>query len=94
MNSEIPNNPDTATTTNGEPRSAATPTTRNGAKTRKVKSTTLASLVKEAEILNTTAREFQSRSHTLLMALKRHRKQARIMETSLRALKELHQIGA
>jgi hypothetical protein len=63
-------------------------------RTRKSKSTGLAALIEEAESLKSAVREIGSRSHKLVIALKRHRKQSRLMQTSLKALKDLQQIEA
>jgi hypothetical protein len=63
-------------------------------RTRKIKSTGLAALIEEGEALRAAARDLAGRSHGLLVALKRHRKQTRLVQTSLKALKDLQAIGA
>lgn len=63
-------------------------------RTRKSKSTGLAALIEEADALKSVLREICSRSHKLVVSLKRHRKQTRLVQHSLNALKELQQIEA
>jgi hypothetical protein len=63
-------------------------------RTRKSKTTGLVALIEEAESLKSAVREIGSRSHQLVVALKRHRRQTRLMKTSLKALKDLQQIDA
>jgi hypothetical protein len=63
-------------------------------RTRKPKSSGLFALIEEAESLKGALREICSRSHKLLVSLKRHRKQTRLMQTSLKAIKDLQQIDA
>lgn len=63
-------------------------------RTRKSKSTGLAALIEEADALKGVLREICSRSHKLVVSLKRHRKQSRLVQHSLKALKELQQIEA
>jgi len=65
-----------------------------GTRTRKAKNTGLAALIEEADALKGAMRELCSRSHRLVVALKRHRKQNRLVQTSLKALKDLQQIDA
>ena len=65
-----------------------------GTRTRKIKNTGLASLIEEAEALKAAQRAILSRSHSLVVALKRHRKQSRLVQSSLKALKDLQNIGA
>jgi hypothetical protein len=84
-------------TTNGAAESEVPQPTsdgKKGARTRKAKSTGLATLIQEAESLKDDLRQICSRSHDLVVALKRHRKQSRLVQSSLKALKDLQSIGA
>ena len=84
-------------TTNGAAESEAPQPTSDGKKgtrTRKVKNTGLATLIQEAEGLKDALRQICSRAHDLVVALKRHRKQSRLVQSSLKALKDLQNIGA
>jgi hypothetical protein len=68
-------------------------TTRSsGPRKRRPKSTGIAALIDEAEALKSALREITRQSHNLLVALKRHRKQNRLVQTSLQALKELQSV--
>ena len=72
----------------------------NGAKgtaatrTRKPKNTGLAALIDEAEALKNSLRDISSRAHKLVISLRRHRKQSRLVQSSLKALKDLQHIDA
>lgn len=61
---------------------------------RKPKTSGLVALIEEADALKSAVKEICSRSHKLVVALKRHRKQNRLMQTSLKAIKDLQQIEA
>jgi hypothetical protein len=67
---------------------------KKGTRTRKAKNTGLATLIQEAESLKDALRQICGRSHDLVVALKRHRKQSRLVQSSLKALKDLQNIGA
>jgi hypothetical protein len=49
-------------------------------------------LIEEAEALKTALRDSGHRAHELLVALKRHSQQTRLVPTSLRALKDLQSV--
>jgi hypothetical protein len=66
--------------------------TANGSRKRKSKSTGLAALIEEAEALKNALRDTGHRAHELVVALKRHRKQSQLVQTSLRALKDLQSV--
>jgi uncharacterized coiled-coil DUF342 family protein len=51
-------------------------------------------LISEAQKIKEMARDLFSRSHQLMVALKKHRKQARLTASTLRSLKQLRAIGA
>lgn len=82
----MPSTEATAVATNG-----TTPPS-NGARRRKTKSSGLAALIVEAEALKTSLRAAFSRSHALLIALKKHRRQSQIVQTTLKSLKELQTV--
>jgi hypothetical protein len=84
-------------TTNGVAESEVPQPTSDGKKgtrTRKAKNTGLATLIQEAESLKDALRQICGRSHDVVVALKRHRKQSRLVQSSLKALKDLQNIGA
>jgi hypothetical protein len=64
----------------------------NGTRRRKTKSNGIAALITEAEALKTSLRAAFSRSHALLIALKKHRRQSQIVQTTLKSLKELQSV--
>jgi hypothetical protein len=73
--------------------SAPNGTTRNSAaRKRRPKSTGIAALIEETEALKHSLREITRQAHNLVVALKRHRKQNRLVQTSLQALKELQSV--
>jgi hypothetical protein len=78
--------------TNDQPVPATTPQTRPVVKIRKSKSTGLSAIIVEAEAVKDACREILARSHSLVATLKRQRRQSRLMQTSLKALKAM-QIG-
>lgn len=59
---------------------------------RKAKSTGLAALIEEAESLKAVLRDAHLRAHELLTALKQQRKQRQVVESSLRALRDLQNV--
>jgi hypothetical protein len=61
---------------------------------RKIKNTGFTALIEEADALKHAIRELCSRCHKLVVGLKRHRKQTRLVQSSLKALKELQHIDA
>ncbi|MBM4072143.1 MAG: hypothetical protein FJ271_24935 [Planctomycetes bacterium] len=61
-------------------------------RTRKPKTAGVAVLIQEAEAIRNALRDLTGRSHKLLVALKRQRKQSKIVQSSLKALKELQHI--
>lgn len=66
--------------------------TNAGSRRRKAKSTGLVALIEEAETLKGVLHDAYGRSHELLTALKRQRKQRQVVESSLRALRELQNV--
>lgn len=75
------------TLTNGDAQTA------NRTRRRKAKSTGLAALIEEAEALKKALHDAYARSHLLLRATKRQRKQTQIVQSTLRNLKELQAVG-
>jgi hypothetical protein len=91
-----PNTPDTPTT-NGEAASngAASPVVpqpRKLPRPRKAKGTGLGALIDEAEALKNSLRDIFGQAKSLTAALKRQRKQNRLVQSSLKALKELQSV--
>lgn len=83
-------------TTNGDGHHEPQPAINRmkGIRTRKAKSSGLVALIEEADALKHAMRELCSRSHKLVVALRRHRKQTRLVQSSLKALKDLQHIDA
>ena len=75
------------TETNG----ASTPTQTNGAQSN---GSNLGSLIAEAEALRTMLHDAYLRSGKLLLTIKRQRKQAHIVQSTLAALKGLQHVGS
>jgi hypothetical protein len=61
---------------------------------RKLKSTGIAALIEEAEALKSDLRAAFTRSHALVVALKRHKKQSQGVQSALRSLKDLQSVEA
>lgn len=87
-------NGDGVTGTNGSAGTAngTAPSAANGIRRRKAKSTGLAALIGEAESLKSALRDAFSRSHKLLVAIKRQRAQSKIVQSFLKALRELQSV--
>jgi hypothetical protein len=68
---------------------------RNGAKTgsRKIAAGSLAALVGEAEAIKSELRRTFSRSHQLLMAIKKYRRQSKMIQSSLASLRHLKSVA-
>lgn len=88
-NSSTPNAPGTA---NGATENNGVAPASNGQRRRKAKGTGLVALIDEAEALKKVLRDAYSRSHLLVRAIKRQRKQSSVMQTALRTLKELQSV--
>lgn len=69
----------------------ATPTATR-VRTRKPKSSGIASQIEEAEALRNVLRDLAGRAHKHVVALKRQRKQSRLMQSTLASLKQLQHI--
>jgi hypothetical protein len=52
--------------------------------------TSLAALIEEAESLHATLADAKTRSHRLIAALRRHRKQSRLVQDTLKSLRQLN----
>jgi hypothetical protein len=65
---------------------------RKGTRPRKTKGTGLSVLIEEAEALKDALRDIYGKAQTLVMTLKRQRKQTRLMQSSLKALRELQSV--
>ena len=60
--------------------------------TRKASNGTLAALVDEAEALQDDLRRAYTRTHHLLAAIKKHRRQNQLVQSTLTSLRQLQQI--
>lgn len=69
-----------------------TASSATGVRRRKAKTNGIAALIAAAEALKTSLRAAFSRSHALLIALKKHRRQSQIVQTTLKSLKELQSV--
>ena len=65
---------------------------RKGTRPRKAKSTGLSALIEEAEALKDALRDIYGKAQSLVLTLKRQRKQTRLVQTSLQALRELQSV--
>lgn len=77
---------------NGDATNCTSNHTSNGVRRRKGKSTGLAALIDEAESLKKALRDAYERSHELLRAIKRQRKQSQIVQRTMRDLKQLQSV--
>ena len=56
--------------------------------------TSLAALIQEAEALHTTLADAKSRTARLISGLRRHRKQSRLVNETLKSLRQLRLVDA
>lgn len=93
--SKLTNTDVTPADTNGNipdaPSSQAPPIV-NKPRARKQKNTGMPALINEAESLRNSLRDLASRAHNLVIALKRQRKQSKLMATTLASLRQLQHI--
>jgi len=80
----------TKANSNGKSRTAAKRTSGNG----KADQNDVAALIEQAEAVKASARETLTKTSELIAALKQHRKQNRIVQSTLASLRQLKTIGA
>jgi hypothetical protein len=70
-------------------RTSASPLVATGTSGTEPPATSLAALIQEAEALHATLADAKSRTARLISGLRRHRKQSRLVNETLKSLREL-----
>ena len=79
---------------NGRDNGSSAPVCSDGAEATDKTGICIGALIAEAQSLRDATREVYGRAGRLLTALQRHRRQSRLVASTLQSLRQLQQIGA